>query len=326
MSFLDSRYKFKDCDIDLISFGELLVDMITNEEEAMLSEAEQFSRFFGGSAGNVAVNSKRLGGKTRILTRIGKDPLGDFLLNVLQRENINTETIQIDQKRKTPLVFVNKTSKTPAWLAYRDADKYIEFNKNVKEIVNKTKIIYLTTFIISQKPSRKTALKVLEMISKDEDKLLAFDPCYRPVLWSEDDDGEKLVKKIISKADFIKPSLDDAKYLFGPDTPENYIDKYLQVGANIVILTMGEDGVLVSNGKEQFRLKVYSKKVVDVTGAGDSFWAGFINGILDGKKIKGAVKLGNAAAAFKIRGIGALSPIPNKEYLLKYIEEQEASQ
>lgn len=326
MSGLDSRYRFKDCEIDLISFGELLVDMITNEEEALLSEAEQFSKFFGGSAGNVAVNSKRLGAKTRMLTRVGKDPFGDFLLNELQRENVNIETIQIDQKRKTPLVFVNKTSKTPAWLAYRDADKYIEFNNNVKTLVNKTKIIYLTTFILSQNPSRETALKVLEMISDDKEKLLAFDPCYRPILWPEEDDGEKLVKKIISKADFIKPSLDDAKYLFGPDTPENYIDKYLQVGANIVILTMGEDGVLVSDGKDEFRLKVYSKKVVDVTGAGDSFWAGFISGILDGRKVKDAVKLGNAAAAFKIRGVGALSPVPDKEYLLKYIEEQEASQ
>jgi fructokinase len=326
MSFLDSRYRFKNCDIDLISFGELLVDMITTEEEALLSEAEQFSKFFGGSAGNVAVNSKRLGAKTRILTRIGNDSFGDFLLKVLHRENLNTKTIQIDQKRRTPIVFVNKTSKTPAWLAYRDADKYIDFNDNVKKIVNKTKMIYLTTFILSQNPARETALKILEMISKDKKKLLAFDPCYRPILWPDEDDGKKLVKKIISKADFIKPSLDDAKYLFGPDTPENYIDKYLQVGANIVILTMGEDGVLVSDGNSKFRLKVYSKKVVDVTGAGDSFWAGFINGILDGRKVKDAVKIGNAAAAFKIRGVGALSPVPNKEYLLKYIEEQEAPQ
>ncbi len=326
MSYLDSRYRFKDCDIDLISFGELLVDMITNEEEALLSEAEQFSKFFGGSAGNVAVNSKRLGAKTRILTRIGNDSFGDFLLNVLHRENLNTKTIQIDQKRRTPIVFVNKTSKTPAWLAYRDADKYIDFNDNVKKIVNKTKMTYLTTFILSQNPARETALKVIEIISKDKEKLLAFDPCYRPILWPNEDDGKKLVKEIISKSDFIKPSLDDAEYLFGPDIPENYIDKYLQVGANIVILTMGEDGVLVSDGNSEFRLKVYSKKVVDVTGAGDSFWAGFINGILDGRKVKDAVKLGNASAAFKIRGVGALSPVPDKEYLLKYIEEQEASQ
>lgn len=326
MAYLNTRYRFKDCEIDLISFGELLVDMITNEEEVMLSKAEHFSKFFGGAAGNVAVNSKRLGAKTKILTRIGKDSFGTFLLNVLERENVNTKTVQVDPKRNTPLVFVNKTSKTPTWLAYRDADKYIEFNKNVKKVINKTKIVYLTTFILSKNPSRETALKVLERINKDKEKLLAFDPCYRPILWPEEVNGKKVVKNIISKADFIKPSLDDAKYLFGPDTPENYIDKYLQVGANIVILTMGEDGVLVSDGKEKFRLKVYSKKVVDVTGAGDSFWAGFINGILDGRTVKEAVKLGNAAAAFKIKGVGALSPVPDKEYLLKYIEKQEASQ
>ncbi|HMA59409.1 MAG TPA: sugar kinase [Halanaerobiales bacterium] len=324
MSLLDSNYTFEDSDIDIISFGELLVDLITEEEEVRLSEAEQFSRYFGGSAANVAVNSQRLGAKTRMLTRIGDDDFGEFLLSVLKRENISNEGIQIDNIRRTPLVFVNKTSGTPAWLAYRDADKYIEFNEKVKELVNKTKIVYLTTFILSQKPSRKTALKVLDKIKKDEDTLLAFDPCYRPILWPEEDDGAQLVKSIISASDFIKPSLDDAEYLFGPDTPENYIEKYLQVGANIVILTMGEDGVLVSDGIEKFRLKVYSKKVVDVTGAGDSFWSGFMIGILDGMSIREAVKLGNATAAFKIRGVGALSQVPEKDYLLKFIKEQEA--
>jgi fructokinase len=209
-------------------------------------------------------------------------------------------------------------------LAYRDADKYIQLNDKVKELVKETKIVYLTTFILSQKPSRDTALAVLDMIAEDDNTLLAYDPCYRPILWPDEDDGAELVKKIIQAADFIKPSLDDAEYLFGPNTPENYIEKYLQVGANIVILTMGKDGVLVSDGIEKFRLKVYSKKVVDVTGAGDSFWSGFMNGILDKMSIREAVKLGNATAAFKIRGVGALSQVPEKDYLLKFIKEQEA--
>ena len=324
MSLLDSKYTLPDTKIDLISFGELLVDMITVEEEAVLSEAEQFSRYFGGSAANVAVNSRRLGADVRMLTRIGKDAFGEFLLDVLKRENVNLDGIQIDSKRRTPLVFVNKTSGTPAWLAYRDADKHIEFNEEVKALVDETKIVYLTTFILSRNPSRNTALKVLDKIKEDKNTLLAFDPCYRPILWPEKDKGKKLVKSIIAKADFIKPSLDDAEYLFGPDTPENYIKKYLQVGANIVILTMGKDGVLVSDGKEKFRLKVYSKKVVDVTGAGDSFWSGFMVGILDGMSIRESVKLGNATAAFKIRGVGALSQVPEKNYLLNFIKEQEA--
>src|SRR6056297_4193 len=115
MPLLDSKYNLPDTKIDLISFGELLVDMITVEEEAVLSESEQFSRYFGGSAANVAVNSRRLGADVRMLTRIGKDAFGEFLLAVLKREHVNSNGIQIDRKRRTPLVFVNKTSGTPAW-------------------------------------------------------------------------------------------------------------------------------------------------------------------------------------------------------------------
>jgi fructokinase len=324
MSLLDFKYTFPETKIDIISFGELLVDLITEEENVSLSESEKFSRYFGGSAANVAVNARRLGAKTQMLTRIGDDDFGEFLQSVLKRENINLEGIQVDKNRRTPLVFVNKTSGTPAWLAYRDADKYIEYNEKVNELINNTKIVYLTTFILSQKPSRNTALKVINKIKEDENKLLAFDPCYRPILWPNKDNGVKLVKEMIAASDFIKPSLDDAEYLFGIDTPDNYIKKYLQVGANIVILTMGKDGVLVSDGVEKYKLDIYSKKVVDVTGAGDSFWSGFMIGILDEMSIREAVKLGNATAAFKIRGVGALSQVPEKDYLLKFIKEQEA--
>ncbi len=326
MSYLDSRYKFLDGKIDLISFGEMLVDFISKKNEVLISEAEEFTRYFGGSAANVAVNAKRLGVQARIITRIGDDAFGHFLLDVLNKENINTNGIQIDQKRRTPLVFVNKTAGTPAWLAYRDADKYLEFDEKVEYLIKHTKILYLTTFIISQKPARKVALKTLNIIKEDPKKLLAFDPCYRPSLWSDSKIGKSLVKKIIAFSDFIKPSLDDAKIFFGTDSPENYIDKYLQLGANIVILTMGKDGILVSDGRTKIHLSSYPDEVVDVTGAGDAFWAGFITAILDGMSVGKAVKLGNVTAVFKIRGIGALSPIPSKQQLIKFMKKQEASQ
>ncbi|MBS3811287.1 MAG: sugar kinase [Halanaerobiales bacterium] len=326
MSNLNCYYKFSNSKIDVVSFGEMLVDFISQKNEVLLSKAEEFTRHFGGSAANVTVNLRRLGVKTRLITRIGDDAFGHFLLDVLNKENINTNGIQIDQKRKTPLVFINKTAGTPAWVAYRAADKYLEFNEKVEYLIKNAKILYLTTFIISQNPARKVALKILNMIKENPKKLLAFDPCYRPSLWSDSKMGKSLVKKIIALSDFIKPSLDDAKIFFGTESPENYIDKYLQLGANIVILTMGKDGVLFSDGKTKIHLPSYADEVVDVTGAGDAFWAGFITAILDGMSVKKAVELGNITAVFKIRGIGALSPIPSKKHLIKFMKKQEASQ
>jgi fructokinase len=76
---------------------------------------------------------------------------------------------------------------------------------------------------------------------------------------------------------------------------------------------------LVSDGKnEPLHIPVFSKKVIDVTGAGDSFWSGFLSGILRGLKIKKAAKLGNAVAAFKIQGVGALSSIPPLSEIMSY--------
>ena len=117
MSLLDSNYTFEDSDIDIISFGELLIDLITKKEEVRLSEAEQFSRYFGGSAANVAVNSQRLGAKTRLLTRIGNDEFGDFLLSILKRENVLQKIKKHDVKSNL--------------IAFKDLDN--EFNDNLIE-------------------------------------------------------------------------------------------------------------------------------------------------------------------------------------------------
>ena len=96
-------------------------------------------------------------------------------------------------------------------------------------------------------------------------------------------------------------------------------DINIEITDEIVILTLGKDGVLLSDGStEPLHIPVFSEKVVDVTGAGDSFWSGFLSGILKGLTIKDSAKLGNAVAAFKIQGVGALSSVPPLMEIMSY--------
>ncbi|KXS47277.1 MAG: fructokinase, partial [Halanaerobium sp. T82-1] len=277
---------------------------------------------FGGSPANVLVNMQRLENKTAFISRVGKDEFGEYLTEILEKEGVNLDCLQHDQEEGTPIIFVNKSKETPSWLAYRGADINIEITEKIYNKIDNSSVFFTGSFILSKNPARANAIKAVEHAVK-KNKLFAFDPSFRAILWPEGNKGSEIIRELLAQADFIKPSLDDAYHLYGQDHPENYLKKYHNNGAKIVILTLGKDGLLLSDGKnEPVHIPVFSEKVVDVTGAGDSFWSGFLTGILKGLPIIEAAKLGNAVAAFKIQGVGALSSVPPLMEIISYYDIQ----
>jgi fructokinase len=306
---------------DITAYGEVLLDMISREE-APLKDCANFTRYFGGSPANVLVNMQRLENKTAFISRVGKDEFGEFLTEILENENINLDCMQYDQEEGTPIIFVNKSKKTPSWIAYRGADINLQINKKIYDKIDNSSIFFIGSFILSKNPARTTAIKAIDYAVK-KNKIFAFDPSFRANLWPEGNKGRQIIRGLLAQSDFIKPSLDDAYHLYGKDHPENYLKKYHNDGAKIVVLSLGKDGVLLSDGNnEPLHLPVFSEKVVDVTGAGDSFWSGFLTGILKGLPIDEAAKLGNAVAAFKIQGVGALSSVPPLNEIISYYDIQ----
>jgi len=318
---IHDSFDFKENDFDITAYGEVLLDMISREE-APLKECINFTRYFGGSPANVLVNMQRLENKTAFISRVGKDEFGEYLTNILEDEGVNLDCLQYDQKEGTPIIFVNKSKETPSWLAYRGADINLQINDQIYKKIDNSSIFFTGSFILSKNPARATAIKAIEY-AVEKEKVFAFDPSFRAKLWPEGSKGSKIVRELLAQADIIKPSLDDAHHLYGQNHPENYLKKFHNDGAKIVILTLGKDGVLLSDGITQpLHIPVFSEKVVDVTGAGDSFWSGFLTGILKGLTIKNAARLGNAVAAFKIQGVGALSSVPPLMEIMSYYDIQ----
>ncbi len=321
MLTIHDSFTFEENDFDITAYGEILLDMISREE-APLKKCSNFSRYFGGSPANVLVNMQRLENKTALISRIGKDEFGEYLREILENEGVNLDCLQYDQEERTPIIFVNKSKKTPSWLAYRGADIKLQISKQIYDKIDNSSIFFTSSFILSQNPARAAAIKAVEYAVK-KDKFFAFDPNFRAQLWPEGNKGSQIIKKLIAQADIIKPSLDDAYHLYGQEHPENYLKKYHSDGAKIIILSLGKDGVLLSDGStDPLHIPVFSEKVIDVTGAGDSFWSGLLTGILKGLPVKEAARLGNAVAAFKIQGVGALSSVPPLREIISYYDLQ----
>ena len=304
--------KFENKRFDVFAIGELLVDMISDDYDADNS-CNKYSRYFGGSPANITMNIKRLGGNPIISASVGNDRLGEFLINNLKKNNINTEFIN-KVNNSTSMVLVTKSKETPLPIFYRSADYNLEYNEDIGSILKNSKIVHFSCWPISQKKSRKVIEKVIEEARKNN-VLIGFDPNYHEMIWEEGHDGIEYIKNLIGKLDIIKPSEVDAERIFGPDTPENHVDKFIQCGAKLVIMTLGKDGAIVSNGIETIKFKTLATEVVDTTGAGDAFWGGFYTALTSNYPLKEALNIGFATSAFKLKNVGAIAELPSIEEL-----------
>ncbi|MBW8351383.1 sugar kinase [Bacillus sp. IITD106] len=310
----EEKITFQDKNNDILTVGELLIDMISKDYSDQ-SDCDTYKRYFGGSPSNIAINAKKLGIHSQVASAVGDDRLGRFLIEQLQVADIDVRGVQkVDYP--TSMVLVNKSQSTPIPIFYRGADYHLAYTPYLEEVLINSKIVHFSCWPISQFPVRNTIEKVIEMAKKNG-ILVGFDPNYHPMIWQKGEEGIEYIKNIISKADIVKPSEDDAERLFGKDTHENQINKFLLLGAKLVILTMGKDGAIVSNGAETITFDTLATEVVDTTGAGDAFWSGFYAGLIKGYTLRESLDLGFAVSAYKLKYVGAVVDLPRLEAIKK---------
>ncbi|MEC2342798.1 sugar kinase [Paenibacillus barengoltzii] len=310
MIHFEDKFTFKVAPNDLLTIGEFLVDMISNEygEE---SQGDGYTRFPGGSPSNIAINASKLGIRSQMVSAVGKDGLGTYLTKHLEAAGMNTDGIQrVDAA--TSLVVLTKSQATPIPIIYRDADFRLTYDAKLEQFLQQSKVVHFSCWPISREPSRRVIERVVEE-AKKKGLLIGFDPNYHRMIWEPDEDGVEYVKSIIPKVDIVKPSEDDAERLFGKANPFKQIDRFLYLGARLVIMTLGEQGAIVSNGNETLSFPTMATEVVDTTGAGDAFWSGFYAALLQDYTVREALKLGFAVSAYKLKRLGAVVDLPKLE-------------
>jgi len=296
----------------VLLLGEALIDFLSEDYSESLSDVNGFIRHAGGSPANITANLQNLGENGILITRIGNDPFGDYLKSTFLEKGIDTTYVQVDEQKNTSLVFVAKSKGNPTFLPLRSADYYIEKPKTLNELLKSIQYFHISTWSVSHHPARQTVFSILEDI-ENTDIRLCFDPNFRKILWQKDDDPMATISKILKKTYLCKPSDDDAFHLFGRMDNEAYIREFHRLGAKNVILTMGKEGALVSNGEKIVHQPSLSVTVVDTTGAGDGFWAGVYCALLNHQDIFTAAQWGSAVAAIRLKTIGSDLPLPTMQ-------------
>jgi sugar/nucleoside kinase (ribokinase family) len=292
----------------LLSVGELLADIIGTEIHDSILETSHFERFQGGSPANMAANMARLGMSTALVSCVGNDNLGIFLRNEVAKTGIDVSYIITDKNQPTSIVIVSRTKGTPDFIAYRTADRMIQSHHIHDNLLTESAIFHTTCFALSQEPAQSAIVDAAKRANAVGCRV-SLDANYAPQIWADRQQAWDVISAYCSYDGLVKLSEDDAERIYGKKVSEKQvIGDFHAMGADLVCLTKGGQGSIISyeKGAKQLNLGIKPLEVIDATGAGDAFWAGFLTAWTQEKSVEICANAGANLAALKLVTKGIL--------------------
>ncbi len=289
---------------DVVGFGALNLDRLfkvniiaKREEEGAILD---FKESAGGSAANTVVGLARLELETGFIGKVASDREGNFLLDDFRKEGVDIKGIADMERGRSGMVmgFIDPKGDRALYVDPGVNDK-IEFKDISLDYASDTRFLHLSSFV-GEKPF-KAQKQLIEQLSSVK---ISFDP---GAIYARK--GLNAIKPIFKKSYVMLPNGMEVKQLTGQDYREG-ARTLTELGVDIVAVKLGKRGCYVTDGKESYLIEPYNLEVVDTTGAGDAFCAGFLYGLIKRKDLYECGKLGNFVASRCISKMGARTGLP----------------
>lgn len=273
-----------------------------------------FVQGYGGDTSNFAIAAARQGASVAYISAIGDDSYGSLLRKLWDSEGVNHSYVKTDSTAYTGIYFVTHDERGHHFSFYRNdsaASRMRPADLPFK-IINSACVLHLSgiTLAISNN-SCDTAYEAVAQARK-AGVLVSFDTNLRPKLWSIGR-ARAITNDFIANCDICLPSYEDIVAITGIREPDALVDHCLRLGAKIVALKLGADGALVANATHRHRIAPRPSKLVDATGAGDTFGGAFVARLVAGDDLFKAARYAVVAAGLSTEDFGAIAPIPRAQ-------------
>ncbi|PAE25725.1 sugar kinase [Bacillus sp. 7894-2] len=310
--------------MDVVTIGETMA-LFTPNEEGMLRHAHSFSMKFGGAESNVAIGLSRLGHRSRWISRLGEDEFGDAMLSFIRGEGVDVSYVTRDQTAPTGVFFkeFRRLNDTRVYYYRKDsAASRMNADWLLDESILDAEYLHLTGITPGLSLSCREMLEKAIRIAKGNGTKIVFDPNLRLKIWRDEEEARQFLKKYASESDIVLPGISEAEFLFGTFSPEEYVEKFHDLGIETVIMKLGKEGSLISSSSGLVK-KIPGftvERVIDPVGAGDAFAAGVLSGLLEGKMLEEAVLQGNAMGAMVTMVNGDAEGLPTRSDLVSFMK------
>jgi 2-dehydro-3-deoxygluconokinase len=301
---------------DVLAIGEGMVEF-----NQTVPGERNYLQGFGGDTSNAIVAAARAGARCGYVSAVSDDVFGKNLMDLWRIAGIDTALIAIKSGAPTGLYFVTHTAGNHQF-SYRRAGSAaatMVLNEVQREALTSTQWLHYSGIsqAISDNAREQCAWAV--QIAKLAGAQISFDSNLRLKLWSLQAAKQHMIPAIAA-CDLFLPSMDDVVQLSGLQDPQAIIRWSHDLGAKLVVLKMGDQGVLVSDAQGQQKIAPLKVQTVDATGAGDCFAGNLIARLAQGDGLLDAARYANAAAALSVQGFGAVEPLPWPDDVFKLLK------
>jgi 2-dehydro-3-deoxygluconokinase len=279
--------------LDLVAIGECLVEF------AQIGP-QLYRQDYSGDVLNALWMASRLGLRTGLVSSVGDDPFTERLMSVLHEGRIDTSVVERLQGRSNGIYYVLEDEGSKRLHFQRKASAATQTFKSrvqdITEYLRSSNYVLFSAIPLAVIEARETMLATLREIANDA--TICFDTNVRLALWPDISELRQLVTDIAPAISVLFVSREDDLALFGERSPEDALAYYEGVGYQTIILRRGSESVMARHsGRTIEAPTVRDVTVVDATGAGDAFNAGFIAAQIEGKDLEGSLAFANASAA-----------------------------
>lgn len=301
-----------------VFLGRIAVDLYGEQFHSPLEETRSFARYPGGSSGNMAIAAARAGATVGLISAVGNDPMGRYLMRSLRREGIDTRAMTVNGDRRTALAFLGMLNGEADQLDFyraNSADACIEFDKIPTDYFMNAQFLALTGTHVADAEAWRAASPIVDAAEAAEVPLV-LDIDLRRSLWSEFQLGLEgsvaRVRDLLPRVSIVVGNEEEIALILSGD---------ITLPADVtVVRKLGPNGARWSGADAEFQVAGHKIDVVNPVGAGDAFLGNLTAALLVGASPQVALARGNAAGALVATRHGCATEMPYPDELDLFLD------
>jgi 5-dehydro-2-deoxygluconokinase len=326
---------------DVLAMGRSSIDLYSNDVGAAFVDITSFAAYVGGCPTNVSVGTRRLGASSAVLTAVGPDPVGDFILHFLQKEGVETRFVPRKPGKRTSAVVlgIEPPDRFPL-VYYRDncADIELTIEDVLAAPVAQSRALFISGTGLSKEPSRSATMYAAEL-AKAAGVPVYLDLDFRPDQWHDPRAFGVVVRSALPLVDVAMGSEQEVKVAAGEtritvthSQVSNYqvagdtdaaIKAMLDAGLGTLVAKHGPEGATVHiQGGEVVHADPFPVEILNVLGAGDAFASGLLYGRLQGWDWHKSARMANAVGAIVVTRPACANSMPTLAEVEEFVGQR----
>jgi len=307
---------------DVACMGILVADVFGRPidewpRRGRLSLVAEMGMGVGGCAANTGIGLAKLGAKTAVVGRVGRDGFGDFVRRTLEASGVDASAVQVDEQVGTSatMVMVHGDGER-SFIHYMGANTCLRPGDMPEALLGGSRLVHIAGALVMPGFDGEPAASVLRA-AKEAGAVSCLD-----TVWDATGRWGELVGPMLPYADWFLPSIAEAAEITGKSDPAAIAEDLLEAGVSVVALKRGEEGAYVRTRTEEHELPAFAVESVDGTGAGDAFVAGFLRASLEGWPLRQVGLFANAVGALCTTAMGTTAGVRSFGETVAFLRER----